>query len=223
MTERPDDHDPATDAREGGDLNRVSYDRIAERWDEARVTLRERERELLEMLLSDLPVPSAVLDVGCGTGRPIAELALAMGHRVTGIDQSAGQLRIARQRFPQATWIHARIEDRPFDGGYDAVICWDSLFHVAREHHRDVLAAIHACLAPGGRLVVTVGGAAHPAFTDTMFGERFFYDSFPPEQVLAMMSEIGYEVAVGEFLDRPTTGRDRGRFAIVARKRTNGT
>ncbi|HEX5579942.1 MAG TPA: class I SAM-dependent methyltransferase [Gemmatimonadaceae bacterium] len=221
MTEQRDEDDPVTPAHLGGDLNRASYDRIAARWDEARLTLRARERALLEMLLAELPVPSDVLDVGCGTGRPIAELVLARGHRVTGIDQSEGQLRFARERFPGATWIRARIEDRAFGRGYDAVICWDALFHVAREHHHRVLRAIHDCLVPGGRLVLTVGGSAHPPFTDTMFDERFFYDSFPPDEVLAMTDRIGFELVTGEFLDLPGPGRDKGRYVIVARRRAN--
>ncbi|HEY0970333.1 MAG TPA: class I SAM-dependent methyltransferase [Gemmatimonadales bacterium] len=222
MAGRRDTVASPTPPPDGGELNRRSYDRIAHRWSEARTTLRARERQLLDTLLAGLPVPASVLDVGCGTGRPIAELVIATGHRVTGIDQSEGQLRFARERFLQATWVRARIEDCAFDGPHDAVICWDSLFHVARASHRGVLAAIHACLVPGGRLMLTVGGSAHPPFTDTMFDEQFFYDSFPPEEVLAMMGGIGYDVVVGEFLDLPMPGGDRGRFAIVARKRPDG-
>ena len=73
-------------------------------------------------------------------------------------------------------------------------------------------------LAPGGRLMVTVGGSEHPAFTDTMYDQTFFYDSHPPGTVLAMLRHIGFEPLIAEFVNLPTTGRDKGRFAIVARK-----
>lgn len=198
--------------------NRDSYDAIAGQWDAARSDFRGDERRYLETLLAGLPTPSSVLDVGCGTGRPMAELAIRGGHRVTGIDQSAALLAIARRRFPSAIWVEALIEEYPFDGRYDAVVCWDSLFHIERAHHRPILASIHRCLAPGGRLMLTVGGSEHPAFTDTMFGHEFFYDSHPPERVLAMLGEIGFDVLVGEFTDQPDGGRDKGRYAIVARK-----
>ncbi|MHB1225443.1 MAG: class I SAM-dependent methyltransferase, partial [Gemmatimonadaceae bacterium] len=110
--------------------NRDSYDAIAGEWDAARSTFRGDERLYLETLLAGLPAPSSILDVGCGTGRPLAEFALRAGHRVTGIDQSAALLAIAGERFPEATWLRVRIEDYPFDGRHDAVICWDSLVHI---------------------------------------------------------------------------------------------
>lgn len=200
-------------------LNRDSYDAIASEWDAARGAFRGDERRYLETLLAGLPAASSILDVGCGTGRPMAELAIRGGHRVTGIDQSAALLAIAARRFPEATWVEACIEDHPFDGRHDAVICWDSLFHIGREHHRRILTAIHRCLTPGGRLMLTVGGSEHPAFTDTMFGREFFYDSHPPPRALHILGEIGFDVLVAEFTNQPTGGRDKGRFAIVARKR----
>ena len=207
-------------------INRDSYDAIAAEWDAARSAFRGDERRYLETLLEGLPTPSSVLDVGCGTGRPMAEFLLRHsrrgGHRVTGIDQSAALLAVAARRFPEATWVQARIEEYPFDGRHDAVICWDSLFHIERVHHDRILTAIHRCLAPGGRLMLTVGGSEHPAFTDTMFGRRFFYDSHPPRRVLDMLVEIGFDVLVGEFTDEPTGGRDKGRYAIVARKGGDG-
>lgn len=65
--------------------------------------------------------------------------------------------------------------------------------------------------------MLTVGGFGHPAFTDTMFGETFFYDSFPPDKVLSMLAELGFKPLIAEFMNEPTSGRDKGRYAIVAR------
>jgi hypothetical protein len=73
-------------------------------------------------------------------------------------------------------------------------------------------------LEPGGRLAITVGGSEHPPFTDTMFGETFFYDSFPPERVLELLAGCGFVTVRAEFLNEPTKGRDKGRYAILARK-----
>lgn len=203
-------------------MNRASYDEIAGEWNVVRQAFVRDELRYLETLLSGLQPPAAVLDVGCGTGRPMAEYVLAHGHRITGIDQSERMLDIARERFPQGTWIRARIEDAEFEGPFDAVICWDSLFHIDRAHHEPILTRLHGCLRPGGRIMLTVGGSENPAFTDTMFGREFFYDSHPPERVVEIMRAIGFEIVIGEFMDLPTGGRDKGRYAIVARKADNG-
>jgi hypothetical protein len=65
--------------------------------------------------------------------------------------------------------------------------------------------------------MLTVGGSDHPAFTDWMFGEEFFYDSHPPETALAILQQVGLEPVLAEFMNLPTSGRDKGRYAIVAR------
>ena len=201
-------------------MNRASYDEIAGEWNVARHTFVRDELRYLETLLDGLQPPASVLDVGCGTGRPMAEYVLAHGHHITGIDQSERMLDIARERFPEGTWIHARIEDAEFAGIFDAIICWDSLFHIDRVHHEPILTRLYRCLAPGGRIMLTVGGSENPAFTDTMFGREFFYDSHPPERAVEIMQAIGFEIVIGEFMDLPTGGRDKGRYAIVARKAT---
>ncbi len=74
------------------------------------------------------------------------------------------------------------------------------------------------CLVPGGKLMLTVGGSAHPCFEDTMFGELFFYDSYPPEAVLAILQDLNFQPLIAEFMNLPTPDRDKGRYAIVARK-----
>jgi SAM-dependent methyltransferase len=200
-------------------LNRTSYDAIAAAWDASRVAFYGREREYCDAFLAGLPVPSTVLDLGCGTGRPIAEYLLARGHRVVGVDQSAALLARARAHFPEARWLPGTIEDFPFDGAYAGIVCWDALFHLPRAQHRRVLAGAARALPADGRLMITVGGSAHPAFLDTMFGAEFFYDSHPPATALAILADVGFEPVLHEFMNEPTSGRDKGRYAIVARKR----
>ena len=200
-------------------LNRRAYDAIAAAWAASRIAFYGRERDYLDAFLADLPVPSTILDLGCGTGRPMAEYVLARGHAVVGVDHSEAMLARARAQFPEARWIHAAIEDFPFDELYDGVLCWDALFHLPRAQHRRVLAGAARALPRDGRLMLTVGGSAHPAFTDTMFGEEFFYDSHPPGTALAILADLGFDAVLHEFMNEPTSGRDKGRYAIVARKR----
>jgi SAM-dependent methyltransferase len=198
-------------------MNRDAYNRIAGSWNEARKTFYGREREYLDTFLSGLPVPSPVIDLGCGTGRPMAEYILAQGHNLTGVDQAASLLELARARLPQGTWIESRIEDFRSADLYAGIVCWDALFHIEHTLHLELLARMADRLIDGGRLMITVGGSDHPAFTDTMFGEEFFYDSYPPAKVLAAMHQLGFEPLVSEFMNKPKSGRDKGRYAIVAR------
>ena len=216
LSEQPDASPGSPHACGGPQLNRESYNAIAKDWDAARSSLFHYEPAYLDRLLSGMTPPARILDLGCGTGRPIAELLLERGFQVTGVDQAEALLAIARQRLPAGRWVHAQMESYAPDETYDAAVIWDSLFHVPREHHERILQAVLRSLRPGSRVMLTVGGSAQPAFTDTMYGQRFFYDSFPPEQVLSLLTSLGAAIEHAGYINLPTGGRDKGRYGIVA-------
>lgn len=199
-------------------VNRDSYNKIATQWDSARRKFYGREKDYLDVLLGELPENSLVIDVGCGTGRPMAEYVIAKGHRVVGIDQSEELIKIAGERFPNGYWILSSIEEFEFAGIFNAAILWDSLFHIKRSCHEPILRGVIGILAVGGRIMLTVGGSDHPPFTDTMFGQEFFYDSNTPTETVQILQDLGCHVLIGEFMNLPTAGRDKGRYAIVAQK-----
>jgi len=197
-------------------MNRRGYDSIAAQWDDVRTALSDAERRYLDHLLQGLVPGAKVLDLGCGTGRPIAEHILDAGFAVTGVDQSSGMLDVARSRLPSGTWIESSLEHYQPDPGYAAAVAWDALFHVTRADHAEIFRRVRTALDQEGRFMLTVGGSAQAPFTDEMFGERFFYDSNTPDETMAILRELGFRIEIGEFLNRPTSGRDKGRFGILA-------
>lgn len=197
-------------------LNRDSYNSIAQQWDETRLLLPDSEQRLIDLLIEHAPKGAHILDLGCGTGRPIAEYLASRRFNVTGVDQSTEMLQLARKRLPDQEWILSSLETFEPEQEFAAVIAWDSLFHIQRSEHANILRRARACMATGGRIALTVGGSEHPAFTDTMFGHSFFYDSHPPDAAMALLIELHFRIIHSEFLNPPTTGRDKGRVAIVA-------
>lgn len=199
-------------------MNRESYDAIASRWDQVRVQLSAAERRIFELLLEGVSPGSRVLDLGCGTGRPVAEYAVSRQLRVTGVDESVRMLELARQRMPEQDWVLSALEVFVPEGTFAAAIAWDSLFHIPRAAHAGIVQRVRRCLAPGTRFALTVGGSSgHDAFTDTMFERTFFYDSHSPEVAVSLLEQAGFEVVHREYLNLPTSGPDKGRVAIIAR------
>ena len=199
-------------------MNRDAYNKVAQQWGEARSGFFKNERHYLDTLLAPLPPGSTVLDLGCGTGRPMAEQVVASGHRVIGVDQSEAMLEQARRRLPDQCWLLSPMEHYVPDRDFQAAIIWDSIFHLPRSEHAGILQRVVERLPGGGRLMLTVGGSSHPAFTDFMFGVEFFYDSNLPEETEQILRDCGCRLLIGEFMNLPDGARNKGRYAIVAEK-----
>ncbi|MFF6772485.1 methyltransferase domain-containing protein [Streptomyces sp. NPDC012637] len=95
---------------------------------------------------------SRILDVGCGTGRAVAELA-GRGVRAEGADLAPEALAVARARHPGLTFHHASAGELPFrDGSLDGYRA-DKLYHELAEPGH-AAAEAHRVLAPGGRILL---------------------------------------------------------------------
>ncbi|UNZ21157.1 methyltransferase domain-containing protein [Streptomyces sp. 891-h] len=109
--------------------------------------LRARSYELLS------PVPgSTVVDVGCGAGRAVAELAERGVHAV-GVDPDSWMLTAARERWSTAEFHQAGAEELPFADGSVRGYRADKVFHVLQDPHSAVAEA-RRVLCPGGRIVL---------------------------------------------------------------------
>src|SRR5215469_12777879 len=70
-----------------------------------------------------LPARSRILDVGCGNGVPITEALVNAGHRVVGLDSSAGMLARFRVNLPGRPVVRGDARRCPVsDSGFDAAI-----------------------------------------------------------------------------------------------------
>lgn len=97
-----------------------------------------------------------VLDVGCGYATTSARIQ-ALGNEVTGIDESAESATVARARLAHV--IEANVLDADLAGEqYDVLIFADILEHLPWPG--PVLERYLRCLAPGGRVIVSVPNVA---------------------------------------------------------------
>ena len=165
------------------------YERHAEAYD------RERSRSLFEARWltrfgDALPKGGTVLDLGCGAGQPIAAWLIAEGFRYTGVDFSDAMLKIARARWPDEVW--RTVDMRTLDLGqtFDGIIAWNSFFHLAADEQRNTLPRLARHLAPGGRLLVTVGPDAGET-TGSVAGARVTHASLSPAEYARLLEDNG--------------------------------
>ncbi len=109
--------------------------------------------------LAALPAGARVLDAACGTGK-YWPMIRAAGHRVEGVDQSAGMLRVAAAKDPTVPVRRVGLQELAGEpgiaGAFDAVVCMDALENVAPEDWPAVAANLRLALRPGGAAYVTV-------------------------------------------------------------------
>lgn len=192
-----------------------AYDNIAEKWQKERATAAQkgfRERQFLDQLTVPLHRGAAVLDVGCGCGMPIMDYLIGRGFQLTGLDASVRMLVLARAVAPDATLIQGDVRTAEPGSTFDAIVAWDSIFHIPRGDHSAIFNKFRSWLKPGGRLLVSLGGSASEDFTSEMFGETFYYSGHDPSEALTILKEAGFEVEHWEVDDSSS----RGHIAILA-------
>jgi len=94
-----------------------------------------------------------VVDVGCGSGRAVGELA-ARGVRAIGVDTDPGMVEVAAARWPAGEFHVADATALPLDDGSVTGYRADKVLHVVPDPALAVAEA-RRVLAPGGRAVLT--------------------------------------------------------------------
>jgi SAM-dependent methyltransferase len=109
----------------------------------------------IERFLSRLPSGGRVLDAACGTGKYFP-MVLASGRRLLGVDHAGALLANAAAKFPQVPTDQHDLQDLPYQGEFDGVLCVDAMEFVPPEDWPPVLERFRQALRPEGWLYLTV-------------------------------------------------------------------
>ena len=158
--------------------NQAAYDQIAGLYAARQA---ERDRPFLDLraaFAARLPRVADIADLGCGPADDGAQFARA-GHRVTGLDRSAGMLAYAARVLPGRV-IRADLRCLPVASqSIDGLWCSAALLHVPHDQTTAALREMRRILRPGGclALVTAAGQGARLEPVPYAPGERrwFFY------------------------------------------------
>ena len=148
----------------------------------------------LERLLAQLPPGSMVLDLGCGTGDPVA-LRVAQEHHVTGVDISAAQIDLARRNVPAGHFIHGDLGTVNFQSAsFDSVVSFYTLEHLPRAEHAAILQRIAGWLRPGGLLLLSLEAGDYDDEQGTWLGVPMFLSCFDPDTTRGLVEAAGLAI-----------------------------
>lgn len=133
-----------------------------------------------------LPPGGAVVDIGCGSGAPIAQALVNAGLTVAGIDPSPTLLAAFHARFPDAAAACEPAETSRFFGRrFDGAVAISLFFLLPEDTQLTLIHRVAAALNPAGRFLFTAPREACE-WEDRLTGRRS-----------VSLGMAGYEAALG--------------------------
>lgn len=196
-------------------LNRNTYNKIASLFHATRQYLWDDILIFKKYLHND----TAILDIGCGTGRLYQLLQEFQAIDYAGLDQSEEQIKIAKKDFPNNNYIISEMTNLPLgDNKFDIVFCVATLHHLPNvENRKKTLLEIKRVLKLSGYLLMTNwnmdsasagkniakgrwqsdnrGGFFVPWLSSRgkKVGERYYY-GFGLDELRSLLTDTGFEV-----------------------------
>ena len=169
----------------------------------------------LQDLAGRLVIGARILDLGCGSGKPIDAFFLANGFDVTGVDISEEQIRLARQALPSGRFVQGEMTEVDFPPeSFEAIVSFYAIFHVPREEHAVLLGKAWSLLRPGGHILVTMGSGEWEGTEEDFHGTKMFWSHYGREKNLQLIQEAGFTL-VSEQID--TSGGEE-HLVVLAQK-----
>lgn len=198
------------------ELNRKAYNKIADQWAES------RDGSFLSKLVvefaSNVKREGKVLDIGCGTGFPIATYLSNQGFTLTGIDFSEKLLQKAIDRnLPNTNLYLCNFFDFEPSEKYDGIIAFDSFFHFPKEKQNLIYSRVSNWMNNDAYLLFTHGNEDGEIQAGEMFDEMFYYSSLNKFEVRRLLSDAGLEIVWEEEM---YTERDLDRDLVILAKKT---
>ena len=179
------------------------YNKIAHWFAENRST-DLKEKSYLDQLLNLLTADSTVLDLGCGTGKPIFEYLISKDIRTIGVDASKTMLDIAKVNFPGETFILQDMRLLDLNRKFDAIIAWHSFFHLPAVDQPKMFELFEKHLNPKGILLFTSGTEQGEAW-GMNGGENLYHASLKTSDYEDLLAKHKFKI-LQHFVEDPNCG-----------------
>ena len=152
-----------------------------------------------------IPKGGRVLDVGCGNGYPISKYLIDNGYQVTGIDISEKMISEAKRL--SGEFSVCDFMEYASDTKFDAIIAFDSLWHIPLELQKEIYNKMYSLLVDGGYCLFT-HGIHHSEVSGKMFDQAFYYSSLDIDEVKSCISDFTIIEEYHPYVEETTGDRE---------------
>ena len=142
----------------------------------------------------------SVLDLGCGTGEPIAQFFINKDFKVTGVDGSKKMIALCKKRFPSEPWIVSDMRNINLNQKFDVVLAWHSFFHLDHDSQRKMFKIFESHIKPDGILAFTSGENKDEIWSDNG-GQMLYHASLSTKEYEKLLSENSFKVLLHKMRD----------------------
>jgi predicted TPR repeat methyltransferase len=182
------------------------YEKHACAWDHDRQNAGWNDKVWHARFIDRLDAGAHVLDLGCGSGSPVARYLHERGLHVTGVDGSAAMIALCQSRLPADTWIVADMRKLSLGRRFDGILAWDSYFHLDPDAQRGMF-AVFAAHASAHAILMFNTGPQHGEAVGSYRGDPLYHASLAPAEYESLLAGWGFEVLEHAVNDPRAGGR----------------
>lgn len=169
------------------------YERNAQAYAVDRRRVGWDESAWLDRFVALLPPDATILDIGCGSGEPIARHFINRNFAVEGVDASPTLISVCRERFPKQRWQVGDMRNLALGRTIGGLLAWDSFFHLSHDDQRRMFPIFKLHAARGASLMFT-SGTSHGVAIGSYHGEPLYHASLAAAEYRALLEANGFRV-----------------------------
>lgn len=143
------------------------------------------------------PPGGRILDIGCGSGRDLAELH-RQGYQPFGVDATPEFVDLAQQAHPELAGKigYGLLPDLgiPFHGEFDGVLCSAVLMHIDTADLMNAALSIKSCLKVNGRLLISISTHRADADDQERDANGRLFKTYSPRYLRLIFERLGFSL-----------------------------
>lgn len=180
---------------------KLAKNQIAQQFSRAAATYDSASQlqvEMADRLLQKIPSADGDhwVDLGCGTGYALEQMARLAPRKLTGIDIAPRMIEVAQTRIPTAEFVCGDLENTTLPGGCAEIVFSNAALQWCNS--RSALREIKRIARPGGIVLVSTFGPAtlnqwRTAWQSVDANSARVHDFESPDELRAKLNELGFE------------------------------